>query len=239
MNLSHDPYPRRFPRRDPRGGRIVADSTIEYVHGEKVQVFSYEQRDPQRRTGVGAGSRIPREDQRTAPQACPNCGKFGGSVDMDSCFRKGRPCDWARVPVVTFNTLAATAFVLNIQPINKIWFEPIAASNIVTENGNPNANARVRYTGFQIAGVTQEPFGPVAGAAATAAALWSDHYLPNQNTNNPQPVIWGIFGQTALGKQLVIDGFNPGGVAVDVEFVTYGNATDTPMGKPGVPMVAF
>ena len=238
LDLRHDPYPRRHPRLKASGERIIADSTIEYVHGEKVQVFTYGQRDPKRRTGVGAGTSAA-SLARTAPQACPNCGKFGGSVDMQSCFRKGRLCDWARVPVVTFNTAAATAFVLNIQPINKIWFEPIAASNIVTENGVPNALARVRYTGFQIAGVTQEPFGPVVGAAATAAALWSDHYLPNQNDNNPQPVIWGIFGQTALGKQLVINGFNPGAVAVDVEFVCYGNATDTPTGEPGIPTVLF
>jgi len=173
-------------------------------------------------------------------QTCSSSRTNTGASVREHCYRTGqRLCDLQRVGGALLNQAANAAFgPIVVVPTNTQYFEPIAAECIVTENGNPNANRRVRFTAFVIAASPQEPIDNRAPVVGTTAFMWSDHFLPTDY--GPKPVQWGVFSVAALTKDLQIFGFNPNGLTVDIEWLIYGNALDhLPAGvKAGEPVQA-
>ena len=177
----------------------------------------------------------PADESYLIGDGCQTTRTGTGVPTRDHCYRTGqRLCDMQRIGGALLTIGANAAFgPLLVVPTNTPYFEPVAAECIVTETANPNANRRVRFTAFAIGQSPQEPIDTRAPVLATTAFMWSDHFLPGDY--GPRPVQWGVFSVAALTKDLQIFGFNPNAVAVDVEWLVYGNAlSDLPPGaKPG------
>ncbi len=205
MDLRSKTIHRRHPKRRP---------------GDREELVSFE---------IGQSSTVPRpwrQGQRVTARG--PCNPSGGAPANPNCYRDGKSiCDYQRVSGSLFAQAAGAAWgPLNVVPTNTQYFEPMAMEMVVTENGNPNANSRVRLTAFAIANTPQEPIHTVPALAATAQFIWSDYYLPGDF--GPRPVSWGVFSVAALTKPLQIWGWAPAApaVAVDINVVVYGNAID-------------
>ena len=160
----------------------------------------------------------------------------GGAPYNNKCYRTDQSlCDFARVGNSLLNQGAGAAFgPIVIVPTNTQYFQPVAAECIVSQNGNALLNALVRFTASEIGNTPQEPIHTIPALAATTAFIWSDHFLPGDY--GPRPVNWGIFSVAALTKPLQIYGWNPCAMAVDIEWLLYGNAMDgVPPGQVGKP----
>lgn len=201
--------------------------------------------DPRHAFGIGAANgsgRRPNPRGGTIVRAAPgdNCNPTGGGAPINEhCYRTGqRLCDMQHVGGALLNQAANAAFgPIIIVPTNTAYFEPVAAEVVVSQNANPNANSRVRFTAVTIGQSPQEPIDNRAPVVGTLAFFWSDHFLPNDY--GPRPVSWGIFSLAAQAKDLQIWGFNPNAVAVDICWMIYGNAMDNlpPSRKAGQPFI--
>lgn len=145
-----------------------------------------------------------------------------GVAAHEYCYRnRYRLCDLTKVGAAALNVAANTAFTVTVLPQNTSFFEGVAASMLIHENGNPNAERRARVSAVAIAGTPQEAVDVRNPTAATTAFFLSDEF--DGTDYGPRPVPWGIFSNQGNEKVLQIIGFNMNPVAVDVNVCVYGN----------------
>jgi hypothetical protein len=142
------------------------------------------------------------------------------------CYRYGcKICDLTKAAGSALAVPANSAFQLTIEPVNTMYFEPIAAEMTVTLAADETENRRVRITAVSVAGSPQEGFDERAPTAATTAFIYSDVLLPSGF--GPVPVPWGIFSRANNGKPIIISGFNANADPVNVATCCFGNAYDS------------
>lgn len=162
-----------------------------------------------RRRGVGVGGA---------------CGPAGCGVDYPASYDLNfLGCYYSIVPQAALAVAGQTAFTLTFNPVD-MFFCAYAVSAVIRDTTDPSLPRVANFGSVSIDGCRMEGVNTAPLTAASTVMWSSEKWDPTARDGCACPVRWGCFSNAALGRPLVIQGFNPhpAGISINVIVEVYG-----------------
>lgn len=152
------------------------------------------------------------------------CGPNGCGVDYPASYDLNfLGCYYQIVPQAALAVAGQTAFTLTFNPVD-MYFAAYAVSAVIRDTTDPSLPRVANFGSVSIDGCRMEGVNTATLTAASTQFWTSEKWDPTARSGCACPVRWGCFTNSALGRPLVIQGFNPhpAGISINVIVEVYG-----------------
>lgn len=168
------------------------------------------------------------KNRRSEAIGVGGCGPAGCGVDYPAQFDLNfLGCYYQVVPQAALSVAGQSAFTLTFNPVD-MYFTAYAVSAVVRDSTDPSLPRVANFGSVSIDGCRMEGVNTAPLVAGSTQFWSSEKWDPHARSGCACPVRWGTFTSNALGRPLVIQGFNPhpAGISINVIVEVYGRSSN-------------